>query len=224
MTVIDRSGNVPNDLAVKTPCIAATVGDNITLSGLQTIDGVVLVENNRVLIMDQDDPTENGIYQVSTGPWQRPNDANGNESFIQGTQVLVTQGTLNAFQIYSVTCSDDPIVIGTSELTWQGLVNLAAISNARLAAMPARTIKSNITGASAAPSDNSLSSILDLIATAWGSMIYRGTAVWQNVAPGINGQVLTSQGANAPPVWGPGTGTGTSMTDPFVEHGHFGGV
>lgn len=223
MTIIDRTGNVPDGLAFKAPCIVGTTA-NITLSGLQTIDGVVLIENQRVLVFNQTDQTENGIYQASSGAWTRPNDANSNTSFIAGTQVMVTRGALNGFQTFSVTCLDDPIEIGTSELTFAGTGSLALIANSRLADMPAKTIKSNGGGSAAAPSDNLLSTILDWLTMTVGSILYRGALGWQSLGPGTVNQVLTSQGAGAAPVWGSGTASGASITDPFVEHGHFGGV
>lgn len=43
---------------------------NIALSGEQTIDGF-LTNASRVLVKDQTDPTENGIYLTSAGAWTR---------------------------------------------------------------------------------------------------------------------------------------------------------
>lgn len=54
----------------KPPANAATTV-NITLSGLQTIDTVSLVAGNTVLVKDQTNQAENGIYKVSSGPWSR---------------------------------------------------------------------------------------------------------------------------------------------------------
>lgn len=44
---------------------------NITLSGLQTIDGVALVAGDRVLVKDQTDKTQNGIWFASATAWTR---------------------------------------------------------------------------------------------------------------------------------------------------------
>jgi hypothetical protein len=49
---------------------AATTG-NISLSGEQTIDGVAVTAGKLVLVKDQTDKKENGIYQVSSGAWGR---------------------------------------------------------------------------------------------------------------------------------------------------------
>ena len=54
---------------------AVAYGDSdVTLSGTQTIDGVVLVVNNRVLLNNQTDPTKNGLWLVQSGAWTRPFD------------------------------------------------------------------------------------------------------------------------------------------------------
>jgi hypothetical protein len=67
MSAIDRRGATvsaadppigtnPNpDLAIKAPARVATTGSNITLSGLQTIDGIALAAGDRVLVKDQTD-------------------------------------------------------------------------------------------------------------------------------------------------------------------------
>ncbi len=49
---------------------AATTG-NITLSGLQIVDGVSLQPGVKVLVKDQTNQVENGIYDVSANIWQR---------------------------------------------------------------------------------------------------------------------------------------------------------
>lgn len=58
---------------VKAPCRAVTTA-NITLSGTQTIDGVALVEGDRVLVKNQTTGYNNGIYDVSSGAWTRSSD------------------------------------------------------------------------------------------------------------------------------------------------------
>jgi len=76
---------------------AATTGD-ITLSGLQTIDGVSLQVGDRVLVKDQTDPKENGIYVASATGWTRSADADGDISgeVSGGMFTFVEAGTGNA--------------------------------------------------------------------------------------------------------------------------------
>ncbi len=59
----------------KQPCVCATLA-NITLSGLQTIDGHTVVAGDRVLVKNQSTAANNGIYLASASAWTRSLDAN----------------------------------------------------------------------------------------------------------------------------------------------------
>ncbi|MES2671628.1 MAG: hypothetical protein V4673_14590 [Pseudomonadota bacterium] len=132
MATIDRRGvsvdatdsavaGDPNPgLAIKVACRVATTA-SITLSGLQTIDDVAVAAGDRVLVKDQTDATQNGIYNASTGPWTRANDADGNTELATALQVLIVAGTLNGGYRGFVLTSPDPITIGTSAIVWQAL-------------------------------------------------------------------------------------------------------
>lgn len=64
---------VAQGLGPKQSCKVATVS-NITLSGLQTINGYTTLSGDRVLVKDQGTSSENGIYVASSGPWARSAD------------------------------------------------------------------------------------------------------------------------------------------------------
>lgn len=66
---------------------------NLSLSAVQTIDGVAVVAGDRVLAMGQTDPDENGIYVVAAGAWSRAADADAATS-LNGVGVWVHSGTL----------------------------------------------------------------------------------------------------------------------------------
>lgn len=85
-TVTDRIAGVSGALAVKAPVIAATTAD-ITLSGEQTIDGVAVVADDRVLVKNQTNAVENGIYDVTSTAWSRSKDFNGARDAVTGTQI-----------------------------------------------------------------------------------------------------------------------------------------
>ena len=74
---------------------AATDGSNITLSGTQTIDGVALNAGDRVLVKDQTNADENGIYVVDGGAWARADDASTWDELV-GAFVFVQNGTTNS--------------------------------------------------------------------------------------------------------------------------------
>jgi hypothetical protein len=113
-TTTGRRFGVHAGLGMKAPVKAATTA-NVTLSGEQTIDGVALVTDDRVLVKDQTTPSENGVYIVDTSSWDRALDWDGTYDVKKGTQVYVTSGTTNR-GLWAVT-TDDPITIGTTSVT-----------------------------------------------------------------------------------------------------------
>lgn len=111
-TMVDRLDGLSSSTAVKGPCRVATTA-NITLSGTQTIDGVAVVADDRVLVKDQDDAAENGIYVVGT-PWRRARDFLRTTDVRRGTRIWVTDGD-NGPAEYEVK-SANPIAIGEDDI------------------------------------------------------------------------------------------------------------
>lgn len=108
---VDRLAGASSSLAFKSPCRLGTTA-NITLSGFQTIDGTLPtstehVDLRRILVKDQTDAAENGIYIMDTGAWQRAKDFDGNNDFRQGTRMYVYGGSTQS-GTYIVTSSMDP--------------------------------------------------------------------------------------------------------------------
>lgn len=100
----------------KDSCLVATTA-NITLSGTQTIDGVAVVADDRVLVKDQTTASENGIYVCAAGAWSRAADADENAEVTSGLTTYIEQGTDNAGAGYTLTTSG-VIVVGTTALTF----------------------------------------------------------------------------------------------------------
>lgn len=115
-TITDRIAGISSSVALKAPVRAATTA-NITLSGAQTIDAVAVVAGDRVLVKNQTDQTENGIYDVKDGAWSRAKDMNANRDVVKGTMVFILEGTANGQNFYRVSAAN-PITIGTTNLTW----------------------------------------------------------------------------------------------------------
>jgi hypothetical protein len=71
----------------KQPCAVGTLA-NITLSGLQTIDGYTTLDGDRVLVKNQSTAANNGIYIASAGAWVRSEDANSWNELISAISFL----------------------------------------------------------------------------------------------------------------------------------------
>lgn len=77
----------------------ATTGNITTLEGALTIDGTEVSAGQRVLVKDQTDSTENGVYIVSLTSWTRSSDFD-TWSELYRSYVLVLNGTVNAGRSY----------------------------------------------------------------------------------------------------------------------------
>ncbi len=115
-TETSRIDGLTTSIAVKAPCIAATTGP-ITIAGEQTIGGVAVKQNQRVLVKDQADARENGIYLCSTTSWTRAKDFDGSRDAATGSLVVVASSS-GASPMYQLTTTDNPIVFGKSLITF----------------------------------------------------------------------------------------------------------
>lgn len=100
---------------VKVPCRVATT-ENINLSGLQIINTVQLVAGDRVLVKDQADQAENGIYVASSTVWDRATDFNDNNDVVSGV-IVNTIEPASASILYQVNFAGLPN-FGTTEFTF----------------------------------------------------------------------------------------------------------
>jgi|GEM_PF-4893823 hypothetical protein len=115
-------------LNIHNPAAAATTPaiGNINLSGgaPNTLDGVALSVDFRVLVKDQTDATQNGIYYVSVlgtgsnGTWLRTTDANSGTNLVTGSYLFITGGTVNGNASW-VMVTPGPITIGVSLISWE---------------------------------------------------------------------------------------------------------
>ena len=108
--------SVAQGLDIKDSVKAASTA-NLTLSGTQTVDGVALVADDRILVKDQSTGTENGIYLVKAGSWSRADDfATGEDE--AGAFCFVEQGTISAENGFVCTNNKGDGVVGTDALTF----------------------------------------------------------------------------------------------------------
>ncbi len=88
-------------LNAKNSCRLATTG-NITLSGLQTIDGVLTIANDRILVKNQTTAANNGIYVSSITAWSRSTDMDV-YSEVPNSYMAIVSGTVNGSTIWVCT-------------------------------------------------------------------------------------------------------------------------
>ena len=110
---------VAQGLDVKDSCVAATTG-NITISTAlnngDTLDGVSLSTNDRVLVKDQSSASENGIYIVGSSPARADDLAAGADA--AGMFTFIEKGTVNADNAFVCTSDKGSAVVGTNNLAF----------------------------------------------------------------------------------------------------------
>ena len=134
----------PQDAANKRYVDAAVVGIDwkasvrvattaaVTLAtGLEngdTLDGVTLATGDRVLVKNQTDATENGLYVVATsGAPTRSSDADTAAEITASFAVFVEEGTVNSDSGWTLT-NNGTITVGTSELSFTQFTGLGQIT------------------------------------------------------------------------------------------------
>jgi hypothetical protein len=110
-------------LSWKQACKAATTA-NIALSGFIAVDGVTPVFMDRILVKNQTNQAENGIYTASSGAWVRAVDMDASAEF-QNATVFITDGTTQADTAWTCPVAG-PVTIGTTAIPW---VQFAAASS-----------------------------------------------------------------------------------------------
>lgn len=202
MSAIDRLGGLVEAVAIKAPCAVATTA-NITLSGLQTIDAVVLAGGERVLVWNQTDATQNGIYVADSGNWTRDVDFNGTGDCVQGTIVMVVSGTLYGNTVFEQTAASP--VIGTSAITFAvaGAAALALASSYMRTSIFPLTTAAAVLAALGTSSNATLAATYiakALLTTKGDTVAATGNATPARVGVGANGTVLMARSAATPGV------------------------
>lgn len=87
------------------------------LTGGGTIDGVTLATAMRILVRQQEDPVENGVYDVDTGgAWSRSSDFDTGTASV-GAVIYVRGGTDNTGKVYA-SQAEDGFVIDTDPVAF----------------------------------------------------------------------------------------------------------
>lgn len=103
-------GFIPRD------AVDAATTASITLSAVQTIDGVTGAVGKRILVKNQTDAAQNGIYLQATGAWTRSTDMDAWSEF-RGASVFVQGGTVNGSTGWCCTAPQTG-TLNTTAVTW----------------------------------------------------------------------------------------------------------
>ena len=134
-TTIDQINGFSGSTALKQPVRLATTAP-VALEGLAAIDGMVPAEGDRVLVKNQADARQNGIYVASSGDWQRAADFDGTGKGVRGTMLLVNAGTQTGLWIVT---SADPVIFEVSNLSFTIVTLLLSLASG-IAFLPAGNI------------------------------------------------------------------------------------
>ena len=102
-------------LSWKQPANAASTVNIASLSGLQTVDTVSLVAGNTVLVKNQTNAADNGIYVVSSGAWTRSVGADTWDEYV-GAIIFIVSGTQADSAWYST--AQPGGTLGVTAINW----------------------------------------------------------------------------------------------------------
>jgi len=123
--------------SVRVATTGSDVGDLTSTANMpNTLDGVNLVINDRILVKDQNNTAQNGIYYVSVlgtgsnGTWIRAKDADalGPNKVTAGLTVIATEGTANGDKEFRL-LTPDPITVGVTGLVFQAVTGYPGGAN-----------------------------------------------------------------------------------------------
>ena len=210
---------VAQGLDTKASVIAGTTV-NITLSGTQTIDGIVLIAGDRVLVKNQTASADNGLYLCAAGAWTRTTDMN-TWAQVPGAYVFVETGSTLADTGWVCT-SDAGGTIGVTAITWAQFSGagsgVSSITFGSTGLTPATATTGAVTvagtlalanGGTGQTTAGAAFNALSPITTTGDLIIGTGVNTASRLAIGSNGYLLTSDGTTASWVAAPASGVTT---------------
>ncbi len=142
--------SVAQGLDVKDSCKVATTA-NITLSGTQTIDGIAVAADDRVLVKNQSTASENGLYLCKAGAWSRTDDlAAGVDA--AGAFVFIEQGSTQADAGFVCTSDKGAAVVGTNALAFTQFSGAGSVEAGNGLSRSGSTLSVNLDGSTLAVS------------------------------------------------------------------------
>ncbi|WIA55156.1 tail fiber domain-containing protein [Sphingobium sp. WTD-1] len=107
----------------------------ISLAGLQSVDGIMTASGDRILVKDQANPAENGVYVASDGVWVRAIDMDS-WAKVANASIWVEAGSANADRAWVCTANADG-TLESSAVGWSQYAGPGAYQavNANLTAL-----------------------------------------------------------------------------------------
>jgi len=166
--VDDRVNGIDRKASVRAASTAA--GGNTSLTGLQTIDGVALSAGDRVLVKNNTDAKENGVYVAASGAWARAEDCDGTPEgeVTTGMFTFVESGTKNKSTGWSL-ATEGAIVLGTTELEFVQTSTVGEITTDGLGLTKVGTELQLIVGNGVSKAGGSITLVLDGASLALGA-------------------------------------------------------
>src|SRR6056300_731145 len=180
---------------------AATTANIDLTADLQngdTLDGVTLVTGDRVLVKDQTDATENGLYIVVASGAASRDPEHDTIAELSGGMVVVNQGTANDNKIFLCT-TDSDATIGVSNITYTQVTPANVGTVTSVAVADSGSSEFTVTG-SPITSSGTINLAVNSIANT--KITGLGTAATLNVGTSANNVVQLDGSAQLPAVDG----------------------
>jgi hypothetical protein len=179
---------------------ATTANISLTtdLENGDTLDGVTLVTGDRVLVKDQTDATENGLYLVVASGAASRDPEHDTIAELSGQMIVVNQGTANDNKIFLCT-TDSDATIGVSNITYTQVTpaNVGTVTSVGVA--DSGSSEFTVTG-SPITSSGTINLAVNSIANT--KITGLGTASTQDVGTSANNVVQLNGSAQLPAVDG----------------------
>lgn len=108
-------------ITVKVPCALASTANIVSFSSrssTEAVDGVVPTTGDRILVNNQDNATENGIYVVNSTSWSRAPDFDGPSDCTRATIVFVNYGATYANKPFYIDSTGINVPDGSSNISF----------------------------------------------------------------------------------------------------------
>lgn len=177
----------------------ATLG-NISLSGIQTIDGIPGASGDVILVKNQTTTSQNGVYIMQSGAWIRSSDSDTWNKLVSQCRII-SEGNAQADTLWVCT-ADAGGTIGTTAVNWIPLPAFVADASITLAKL-ASTVY---------PSQAEAEAGTDTTKLATPQRVAQSVAFFSPNVPRRQCVIAAPLDTAGYPNWCPGTATGLTLT------------